>query len=182
MARFQQSNVSFEPPAAWLDTTIASFRAPTAEPDAAAAPTILMAREVLQPADTLRTHADRKLVQLGREAQRFALVESKELQVGGRPALLLRYRLSGQDGRRLEQTTVMVDPAHDPEHKVAVFVMIAAAEQAEQSHAVFADMLTSVRFSETTGMEAHPGAASPAARRWPNEPPPPSLPMPGRKR
>jgi hypothetical protein len=130
---------------------------------------------------TLRVHADKAIVKIGRSVPDFELVESGSLEVAGRPAILMRFRLT-QDGRSLEQTLVLVDPLQDPDRCVAVFNASGPPERSAEVREMLDAVLRSVRFR--TGAAAHPGVLPASTepsdtRARGSVPDAPSVPMPG---
>jgi hypothetical protein len=108
-----------------------------------------MVREQLLPGHSLDTHVDRRIAKLGRDLRAFELLPREDLVVGGRPAILLRFRFTTHTGageQTDEQTMVMVDPAGDRERKVMVFMMRARREEADALWPTFNAVLKSVRF------------------------------------
>ncbi len=176
MATYHQKDLSFEAPAEWIDTTVAFFHGPAAPAGTPPASSITVMREPLRAADTLRTHADRKLVQLGKDLARFELLESTDVELAGRPAVLLRFRF-GPDGReRIEQTMVLVDPLDDPERVVVVVSTAAVLERVDETRVAFATTLRSLRFDQTPTLRVAP---RPPEGPAPSIRPPLSIPMPG---
>lgn len=173
MPRFHKDDFSFDPPAHWDDTTVVSFRARST----GHCPTILIARELAAPNDTLRTHADRTLVKIGRQVENFDVLESRETVVGGRSAILLRFSFEN-DGDDFEQSMVMVDPVPDPDRKVLVLVASAPREKGEEARAALSAVVASLQFGD-------PRAAVPSTPLVAAEPAPlpmdapPMVPIPG---
>ena len=149
--------------------TVALCHPPRASHTEPAGPSIVMVREPLVPGHSLDTHVDRRIAKLGRELRGFELLPREDLVVGGRPAVLIRFRFTTDAGaaeRTLEQTMVMVDPATDRERKVVVFVMRTRADEVDAIRPLFDGVLRSVRFEA-------PAIATPAAqasRRMPSIP------------
>src|SRR5262249_51411780 len=92
MPRYQDKDILFEAPKDWTDRTIVAFTAPLdSTKNKETAPNIVMTREPMRDEDTLRTHADRQLLELGRQLKEFDLLESRETELSGLPAIFLRY-------------------------------------------------------------------------------------------
>src|SRR6516225_9040968 len=115
MPLHKDRHVSFETPADWEERTMVAFRAPPGEKrDAApAGPVIAVTREPMRDTDTLSAHAERRLVALGRELSEFQLLDSRETEVGGRPALQVRYAWE-MASVAFEETVAFVDGAETP--------------------------------------------------------------------
>lgn len=172
LLRHQQNNISFEKPSGWMESTVASFT-----PGGPLAPTILMVREPMGPHDTLRTHVDHTLIKLGKELSKLDVLENREMQVGGRDAVVLCVSFVGGE-REFEQSMVMIDPARDPDRRIAVFVACTPRERAAEARAVLARVLETVRFGEPTSAIVNEAAGAASQEpTWDEELP--MIPMPG---
>ena len=175
MPRHQDKDVSFEAPADWADRTFVAFTAP---PEAAAnkdsAPNIVMTREPMRPGDTLRTHADRQLLELGKQLKDFDLLESRETELSGQPAIVLRYLWVSHIGA-LEQSMTLVARPTETGNAVTTFTTTTTPQDAARARPFFTQILQTVRFE---GNGAPPPKASPPTPTSPQDQPP-LVPMPG---
>ena len=178
--RFRKDHLSFDVPQGWTDSTLLIFVAPGPAP----ATNVTIVREQVRPGETLRVHADRKLLRLIREVPGFDIVESAPMQVGGRAAIRLRFTwLKGN--HRHEETVVMVDPAADPEGRVTAFSATAPVEAAETARSALATLLATVRFDEVMSSASecvaneHLASTPPPIPRGQQLDAIPMIPMPG---
>ena len=179
MPRHQDKDVSFDPPSDWTDRTVVAFTAPPAiSTKPAAAPNMVMTREDMRAGDTLRTHADRQLIELGKALEDFDLLESRETELGGQPAILLRYTWISQIGQ-LEQAMTLVQRPGENGPVATVFTTTMTPDDASRARPIFANILQSVRFDAGTRPGQGPTTIAPSM------PPPrstedtPFVPMPG---
>jgi hypothetical protein len=179
MPRHQDKDTSFEIPKDWVDKTIVAFAAPT-EKARDAAPNFVMAREVIREGDSLRSHADRQLLDLGRHLKDFDLLESKETVCGGQPAVFLRYTWMGHFGR-LEQTVTIVERFMEQGRMATSFTTTAPAEDASKTRPVFDELIRTIKFDGAQGPPTGGGAPPPMSGRSSQVPDPaaPVVPMPG---
>jgi hypothetical protein len=143
--RFPRTEVAFQPPPGWAEATVVSFRAPPSGRIGAKAPSLTMSRVQLLPGETLRTHADRRLARAAKDLPGFDFLESEDLVVAGRPAVLQRFAFAPNE-ERVEQTTVLIGPGSESEARVTVFAIASLAAEAEHSQPLFRAVLDSVRF------------------------------------
>ena len=176
MPRHQDKDASFETPQTWVDRTIVAYAAPT-ESEREAAPNFVMTRTAIREGDTLRSHADRQLLELGRHLKDFDLLESKEMVLGGQPAVYMRYTWMGHYGR-LEQSVTTVERMLE-QRMATAFTTTAPADVAAQTRPIFDDMLRSVRFEAPQGPVGGPPPMSGRPSLPPEEPGAPVVPMPG---
>lgn len=183
MPRYQDKDFSFQSPADWVDRTIIAHAAPTdARNDSA--PNFVTTREAIRQGDSLRMHADRQLLELGRHLKDFDLLESRETTCGGSPAVFLRYTWMGHFGK-LEQTVTMVERPNAERGRVAMSLTTTAkADEATKTRALFDEILKSVRFE---GGPPDGGAPPPAPPRqsgggYQDPTAVPLVPMPGSPR
>jgi hypothetical protein len=149
MARHEDKDICFDTPPDWADRTIAAYMAPiddNARLDHAA--NMVLTREPMRDGDTLRTHADRQLLELGRQLADFELLESRETQLSGQPAIFIRYAWVSHVGA-LEQTMTLVERIRDQQRVVATFTTTAPRDEAKNVQPLFANILKSVRFGGT---------------------------------
>ena len=177
MPRHQDKDVSFDPPPDWVDRTFVAFTAPPGlVKDVNSAPNIVMTREPMRDGDTLRTHSDRQLIELGKQLKDFDLLESKETTLGGLPAILLRYRWISQVGT-LEQAMVVAERTRpDKGTDVTTFTTTTTPADAPRARPIFDEILRTVRFSPAGGAPppVRPSLAPPLS-----DEPSPLVPMPG---
>jgi hypothetical protein len=160
MPRHQDKDLSFETPDGWVDRTIVAYASPTDEQGREAAPNFVMTREQMREGDSLRSHADRQLLELGRHLKDFDLLESKETQLGGQPAIFLRYTWMGHFGRLL-QTVTIVERQHPERGRVAAsFTTTAKSDEALRTNAIFNEILKSVKFDGGDGAPPPPPRSS----------------------
>jgi hypothetical protein len=168
-------NFSFEPPPDWIESSVVRFHPPPSPPGAPPVPSITVEQEPLTPGSTLQLHAHRYVVRLSRTAPGFELLNTEDMTIGGRPAMLLRFRFlpSPEAQWTMEQTTalVAVDKA-----TVAIVSIASPSESAQSNMPFFANVLRSMRFGEPISTPP----PSPRASRPPLEMP--YTPMPGAHR
>src|SRR5262249_20683697 len=141
--RCAYGGVSFDmPPQESVESVIVAFRTASGAQHPAAS--VSVTRERMREGDTLRTHTDRLLSRLGREADAFDLVESRPLEVGGRAAWLLHFTWMNERLGPMAQTMVLVDPWDDLEHKVLLFTAVGPHELAGETRRAFDQLLTTV--------------------------------------
>lgn len=104
MAGFKSEEVTFEAPSGWEDKTIVAFAAP-AQPGKFS-PNVVMTKDALKPGESLRSYADRQIMELARRLEGFDLLESGERDLGGLPALEYRFAWRSEHAE-LHQHTVM---------------------------------------------------------------------------
>jgi hypothetical protein len=179
MPRHQDKDASFETPQTWVDRTIVAYAAPI-ENDRDAAPNFVMTRNAIREGDTLRSHADRQLLDLGRHLKDFDLLESKETMLGGQPAIFMRYTWMGHYGR-LEQSVTLVERFLEQGRTATAFTTTAPAQDAAKTRPLFDEMLKSVRFDGQPGPSPGGGGGGPLSGRPSQLPDPtaPVVPMPG---
>lgn len=108
MAGFKNELVAFEAPKNWDDKTIVAFAAP-ATPGKFSA-NVVMTKDTLKPGESLRSYADRQIMELARRLEGFDLIESGERTVAGLPALEYRFSWTSEHAE-LHQHTVMFAPS-----------------------------------------------------------------------
>ena len=176
MRRYKERGVSFELPPDWSDRTIVAFQAPPS-PERSQAPNIVVTKEPMRQGDTLRVHADRQMLELGRVLSEFDLLESRETELGGRPAIYVRFAWLSAEGP-IEQSFTMVERQEDVGRAVTTFTTSAPRDQAEAARLVFGRVLASVEF-DAPAPEPR-GSAPPSSGIAPKpDSPVPDIPMPG---
>jgi hypothetical protein len=154
MARYEQNGISFDPPPDWIDRTIVAYAAP-APPGAKNAPNLVMTEEPLRAKDTLRTHADRQLMEFAQQLEDFRILETRETLLGGVPAIAMRFTWNSQFGA-MEQTLTIAERTVAAGRVVVSFTSTALAEDAVSSRPVFAELLRTVRIAPTARGHAAP--------------------------
>ena len=173
MGTHQHKNMAFDLPDRWVDRTVVAFSAP-AQPDIPKEhlPNVVMTREALAEGDTLRTHADKTLLEMAKQLDGFDILESRETVLGGLRAVHIRFKWISSFGE-LEQGMTMCESPPEPDDtgRFATLVTTSAhAKVAAQAKPVFEQVLGSFRFSRPTGSLPPSGGSLPPA------PPAPSLP------
>jgi hypothetical protein len=167
--------VSFETPPDWEDRSIVAFQAPSPVGEARGVPNVMLTREPMRETDTLRTHAERRLFEVGRSLSNFEVLECRDVEVGGCVAVLMRFAWTTPQGA-LEQTFTFVEAAQKP-RGVFLFVATSPREQATLTRDIFERLLASVVFPHGT----RPAASVRVPKGAPaqEEAPLPFIPMPG---
>src|ERR1700733_2915968 len=179
MPRHQDKDLSFDTPPEWIDRSIIAHSSPPAADQNESAPNVVVTREEMRESDTLRTHADRQLLELGKQLTDFDLLESRETQLGGLPAILLRYGWTSHFGP-LEQTVTLVERMTAKGRVAILFTTTVGREDAAKARPIFADMLQSVRFDQGQGQPPPPSPGPPSSQTpAPMAGPAPVVPMPG---
>lgn len=182
MSRHSDKFVSFETPASWLDKTVVAHAAPSPADPAAGAPNFVMTREPIADADSLHTHAQRQLLAVAQRMKDFRLLESRDTECGGVPAVFARYTWMGYCGC-LEQTATICERVTD-EGRVAISLTTTMMAEAGDAMRVLLDgVLGSVRFETSrtqrvSGPPSAPPASDPQStplRPWNAD----AVPMPG---
>lgn len=140
MPRHHQGNVSFEVPRHWEDKTIVAFSAPS-RPGQSTAASFVMTRDTLGAADALASYADRQLAELSKRVDGFELIERRDLQVSGAPAVSLRFTSKALAGPLVQRLVVIED------RRRAVVCITATAPRADaaQMEPLFDRMIAGVR-------------------------------------
>ncbi|NUP08735.1 MAG: DcrB-related protein [Polyangiaceae bacterium] len=97
MARFENSDVSFDVPSDWQDKTIVAFAAPVPAGKQSTA-TVVMTKEPVRQGETLSRYADRQLVELAKKLPGFELTDRKDAATGGQPVVELSFSWKGGAG------------------------------------------------------------------------------------
>ena len=173
---YQHRNVSFEPPAEWVEATVAAYHG-SPEPDGARSTWLTVGREPLAPGVSLRAHADRAVVRMVQSGQVTAFQTSESLEVGGRDAILVRTTMPSPSGE-MERTLVLIAPGDEEPAKVMHVVSTAPLARADEARHALAEMLASLRFADTP--ERRPSTST--SRAPPPLAVPPLVPIPGTRR
>jgi hypothetical protein len=135
--------------------------------------TIVVTQDPMHDVD-LRAHADRQLLQIGKNLREFDLLESRVTELGGQPAIYMRFAWTSAHGP-LEQSLTMVERPEEAGRVVTTFTTSTPRNEAESARIVFARMLATVEFERPAPamMRSEPFRIVPEAD------PPPYIPMPG---
>jgi hypothetical protein len=98
MPSFQAKEFSFKAPQGWNDRSVVVFAKPPAEKPGELSPNIVVTREVIKEGESLRVHADKQLLELGRQLENFDILESRSGKCGGLPSIFFRYRWASHVG------------------------------------------------------------------------------------
>jgi hypothetical protein len=176
MNRRFDHGTSFEVPHDWSERTIVAFTAPERgdDPSRGAGPNLVVMRDMLREGETLRTHASRRLLQLGKQLNKFDLLEMRQIEVGGRAAIQIRFAWLSNLGA-LEESLTMVEREDERGRTITTFATSALSADAQAARTVFERILGSVAFDG-------PVAPTPPSRSDLAEEAsasPPYVPMPG---
>jgi len=141
MARYEHSDVTFDVPRDWNDRSVVAFAEPAKEGQRTAA-NVVLTRDTLPKGQTLKSYADKQLVELAKGMNGFDLRKREEMQLGGREAIEIRFGWVGGNGP-IEQRLTMVQGAKG---KVLSFTTTVTRDQASKFDAVFDRVLASVKF------------------------------------
>ena len=171
MGTHQHKGMTFDLPDRWVDRTVVAFSAPPqADVPKEHLPNVVMTREALAEGDTLRTHADKTLLEMAKQLDGFDILESRETVLAGLRAVHIRFKWTSSFGD-LEQGMTMCESPPEPEDSGRFATLIttsAHAKVAAQAQPVFEQVLSSFRFTDRGGLPPTPGGVPPA--------PTPSLP------
>ena len=177
LTRYACANVSFEACEESLETLIVALRAPG--PPGSLAPSVTLSREPMLARDTLRMHADRKVLELKTEAPEMELLPSRAFAVQRRAAIELRFRWATSRAV-IDQTMVLIDAGGETARRVTLMNLTSSVDDADASRAIFWEILQTVRFGEeTTPLLPFP---SPPPEPPQEAPRLPFIPMPGHDR
>jgi hypothetical protein len=187
MPRRSEKGLSFESPAHWIDRSLVVLQAPVTEDDErhlpSRAPNIVITRERVAEGDTLRMRAERALTEYGKQLECFHLLESTTTELGGEPALYMRFAWLSAVGQLEQSITLVSRKEADGEHVVTTFTTSTPRDTAATSRQVFAEILASVAFEDPTSSEPRPRPSRIVPRIEPHVsemPEIPEIPMPGR--
>lgn len=139
MAGFRNEEISFEAPESWEDKTIVAFAAP-AQPGKFS-PNVVMTKDTLKPGESLRSYADRQIMELARRLEGFDLIESGDRVLAGLNALEYRFSWTSEHAE-LHQHTVMVAPSD----RVLTFTGTATHEEEARLDEAMEELLATVKF------------------------------------
>ena len=143
MARYEHSDVSFDVPRDWKDRSVVAFTEPSKAGQTTAA-NVVLTRDPLPKAETLRSYADRQLVELAKRMDGFDLRKREEKELAGREAVELRFGWKGGSGP-IEQRLTMVQGTGG---QVLTFTTTVKRSEAAKFDAVFDRILASVKFPD----------------------------------
>jgi hypothetical protein len=142
MPRHDDPWVSFDVPRDWDNRTIIAYAAP-ASADGTSTANLVMTRDCLRDDEDLVAYAERHLDTLSGRMKGFSLLDSKDEQVGGRPALTVSFSSKGADEPLIQRLT-MVALA---DRAVVSFTLTAPESQLDQLAPLFERILSSVSFA-----------------------------------
>jgi hypothetical protein len=159
--------MSFEVPQGWVDRTVLAFAAPPGADPAEHLPNVVMTREAIGKGDSLRTHADRTLLDMARQLDGFDILESRESVLGGRRAIYVRFSWKSNAGELEQDMTMCESPAEPGETDLFATIVTTTAHKkvVDKVRPLFDQFLSSVRFPA-------PGAPVPPPAGSSNAPPP----------
>jgi hypothetical protein len=169
MPRHTQENFSFDVPSDWRDGSVVAFHSP-------AGATLVVTRDPIRPGQTLRQYADQELLKLGKNLTDFDLFESGETEVGGRPAIHMRWAWLSPEGE-VEQSITMVEQEKDGKRVAMTFTTGVPRDDAEAARPFFQGILDSVTFDNPVPAAPRSAPASAPSPVDPSEPL--HIPMPG---
>ena len=97
MARQGYKEITIEVPEGWEDRSVIVFTAPP-KVGRAAAPNVVLTRDVLPPGQSLRTFATKELAKIAQNLKGFDLIETKERNIDNALAIEHRFSWQGQTG------------------------------------------------------------------------------------
>jgi hypothetical protein len=162
MARYDHDGISFEAPDDWTDRTMLAVVAP-APPGTKNAPNMIMTQERMREGDTLRTHADRQLMELAKQLNGFEILDSRDTTVCGLPAITMNFAWGSPMGN-LVQTMTLVERSTPMGRSIISFTGTSPSDVSAQCAALWSQMLRSVRIGPPPAPgEASSRSAQPAA-------------------
>lgn len=148
MGTYHHKGMSFEVPEGWVDRTVLAFAAPPGSAPAEYLPNVVMTREALAPGDTLRTHADRTLLDMAKQLKDFDILESRETMLDGRRAICVRFSWMSNAGDLEQDMTMCESPAEPGETERYATIVTATAHKkvVDEMRPLFNQVLSSIRF------------------------------------
>lgn len=143
MPRHEDRDLSFDVPRHWDDKTIVAYAAPPA-PGQAIAANLVLTRDALREGETLAGYADRQLTELAKRLDGFELEGREDSQLGGAPAVTVRFTARAAAGP-LAQRLVVIEGRR---RGVYCFTATSAQADAAQNDPLFDRMLATIRFAE----------------------------------
>ena len=104
MARYEQRDFFFEAPDGWHDRTVVAIVAP-AKLGKTIPSTFVVTHEVLRQGEQLNTFAMRQLGQLAKTLDDFELMETRDVNVGGVPAVQSLFSSLANNGPLVQRVT-----------------------------------------------------------------------------
>lgn len=171
MGTYHHKGMSFEVPEGWVDRTVLAFAAPPSAGPSEYLPNVVMTREVMAKGDTLRTHADRTLLDMAKQLDGFDILESREAMLDSRRAIYVRFCWKSNMGDLEQDMTMCESPAEPGETEMYATIVTTTAHKkvVNEVRPAFNQLLQSIRFSG--GRAPPPGGGPPPAAA-----PEPSLP------
>lgn len=159
---YQHKGMSFEAPDGWIDRTVLAFAAPGDDREKHQ-PNVVMTREDLAEGDTLRTHADRTLLEMAKTLEGFDILESRETLLGGLRAVHIRFKWKSNAGDLEQGMTLCEAPPVPGElgRYATIVTTTAHAKEIAQARPVFERLLASFSFPRGGGGSLPPGTAPP---------------------
>jgi hypothetical protein len=115
---------------------------------------IVVTRRRLRPGETLQRRGDQELLQLQRRLKNFDLLEGGQAEIGGRPAIYLRFASWSRFGP-LEQSITMVEgQADDGARLLIIFATSTPPDKAAAARPIFKKIFESVTRRSPLGAAA----------------------------
>jgi hypothetical protein len=140
MPRCTERDFSFDVPSDWRDGSIVVFQSPDDV-------SIVVTREPMAEGQTLRRLADQELVQLGKNLRDFDLLQSHDSELGGRPAIHIRFTWVNALGS-VEHSMTIVETERQAQRSAIVFTTGVPKDRAAEVRPVLERILESVTFDE----------------------------------
>src|SRR5262245_30435489 len=104
--RHEAKGLSFSVPDTWQDRTVVAYAAPS-EPGKLSAANMVVTTDVLGAGETLRTYSSRQVMNLAGLLEGLELMEHREVNVGGVPAVKLVMAWTSPSGRVVQQLVLV---------------------------------------------------------------------------
>jgi hypothetical protein len=152
--RHAYRDIELDLPDDWEDKTVLAFSAPARGP--APPPSVVVTRDLLAPGMSARTFAAKQLASSAQALPSFELEDSREITIGGQPAVDMRF-VWMSDGGPVTQRQVVIAVGN------TAYTMTQSAAQNEMATLTpaFDAMVQSLRFGPGAARapEARPQAA-----------------------
>ena len=142
MPRHLDSLVSFDVPRDWQDKTIIAYTAPPAEGQKTAA-NLVMTRDRLGDDEDLYAYAERHVDELAKQLRGFAMLGSRDEEVGGHPALSVSFNSEALDGALTQKLTMVLLT----DRVVASFTLTSPERDLSQLAPLFERIMSTVSFA-----------------------------------
>jgi hypothetical protein len=126
MPKCVTEDFSLTVPSDWVDRSMITWVAPHS-PARKVAPNVLCSQDMLKPDEDLDGFVNRQLKELITKVQDFDLVSRKATDFGGRPAVMLDFRMKPQ-GVTLQQRQVFFQSPSNPRNVRTVVVTAARSD------------------------------------------------------